>query len=72
MAQPKLWRKTKHAVLQEWDAWSKLNSEGDRSRCFFDYLQTCRPDLLSFSYPGDRWLIVQAWLLGTGRVPAKP
>jgi hypothetical protein len=68
MAQPKLWKEAKHAVLQEWDAWSKPNSDDDRSLRFFEYLQTARPDLLKFNYPGDRWMIVQAWLINTGRL----
>jgi len=68
MAKPKLWRESKSAVLQEWDAWSKLNSDDDCSRRFFEYLQTERPDLLNFNYPGDRGMIVQAWLTSTGRL----
>src|SRR6476469_1337712 len=68
MAQPKLRREAKRAVLQEWDVWSKINSNDDRTLRFFEYLQTGRPDLLNFHYPGDRWMIVQAWLMSTGRL----
>jgi hypothetical protein len=68
MAQPKIWKETKRAVLQEWDKWSMLNSDHRCSIRFFDYLKSGRPDLLNFNYPGDRLMIVQAWLVSTGRV----
>jgi hypothetical protein len=54
--------------VQEWDAWSKFNWDDDRSFRFFEYLLADRPYLLNFDYPGDRWMIVQAWLMSTGRL----
>jgi hypothetical protein len=71
MAQPKLWRESKRAVLQEWDGWSQLNPNEDCVVRFFNYLRSDRPHLLDFQYPGDRWMLVRAWLVSTGRISGK-
>jgi hypothetical protein len=61
----------KWPVIQEWDAWSKLNPKDAgmmNGMLFFIHLQSNRPSLLSFKSKGDKWQTVHGWLLRERRV----
>ncbi len=58
-------------ILHEWNIWSAKNIPfGDRPTSyhgfhFFGYLETEKPELLNFSFPGDKWPCVYTWILRT-------
>lgn len=57
------------AVVDEWRAWAKANAlatpkgQGADALIFYGYLQSARPELLSFRCSGDKWQRVHSWLL---------
>lgn len=58
------------AIVREWSDWAKEHSapNGRDAFIFFGYLQSSRPDLLSFRCSGDKWQRVHGWLLRRGLV----
>jgi hypothetical protein len=62
----------KRAILKEWDSWAQRHpSDANTSggMLFFTYLQKNRPDLLlDFKSRGDKWQIVNSWLLQSGKL----
>jgi hypothetical protein len=59
------------AIVHEWDKWAEEMADKygpSADMCFFYYLERDRPDLLDFSYGGDKWRAVQAMLLSANRI----
>lgn len=57
------------ATVMEWRKWARDNLAGTRPRTsfhamgFFQWLQSERPQLLSFPHAGDKWPLARSWLL---------
>ncbi len=59
------------AIVHEWDKWAEEMAErfgSSADMCFFYFLERERPDLLDFSYSGDKWRAVQTMLLSANRI----
>lgn len=65
---------SERAVLIEWSNWAPRNCpnrpqlERADALMFFAYLQTEKPQLLSFQSSRDKWTVVHGWLLSRGLV----
>ena len=67
-------REAEAHIVREFEAWVKRTGapgtlpSGTEALVFYAYLESERPHLLKFSYPGDRWQVVHGWLRRRGLV----
>lgn len=56
-------RQAKQGIINAWKNWgAKTGARGDK-RAFYEWLKANQPHLLTFKCAGDRWQVINIWLL---------